>query len=143
MSISQTQGFTHERRNLTIARRCILRSRSFTLIETQQSNRMYVKGLSFVFLIVCILSKSPHASYIFCFATLLLLSLEIECKNKLNRLGWLYDWTIVNRQTGDTSYRYSFDTERFRAYDRDLYSYLDFDSVPFFVLQILNFYILS
>jgi hypothetical protein len=115
----------------------------FTLIETQQSNRMYVKGLSFVFLIVCILSKSPHASYIFCFATLLLLSLEIECKNKLNRLGWLYDWTIVNRQTGDTSYRYSFDIERFRAYDRDLYSYLDFDSVPFFVLQILNFYILS
>lgn len=115
----------------------------FTLIETQQSNRMYVKGLSFVFLIVCILSKSPHASYIFCFSTLLLLSLEIECKNKLNRLGWLYDWTIVNRQTGDTSYRYSFDTERFRAYDRDLYSYLDFDSVPFFVLQILNFYILS
>lgn len=115
----------------------------FTLIETQQSNRMYVKGLSFVFLIVCILSKSPHASYIFCFATLLLLSLEIECKNKLNRLGWLYDWTIVNRQTGDTSYRYSFDTERFRAYDRDLYSYLDFYSVPFFVLQILNFYILS
>ena len=49
----------------------------FTLIETQHTNRMYIKGLSFVFLVVCILSKSPHASYIFGFSTLLLLSLEI------------------------------------------------------------------
>lgn len=117
---------------------------AFQLMESEQARRFNLKQSSFVLLIVCLgglgmdsMSKTQlFLMYTICQSAIL----TLDCMGalKANRYRWLYEWTCIQRQSGDNTLRYNLNANRFIGYESALVSLLEFDCVPFYVVLWLS-----
>jgi len=113
-------------------------------MHSLETRRIFVK-LSHVLFYAAFLfvSKSTHtpadALFGFITITIALAYLDARLFILIQRYGWLYDWTLINRQLGESTLRYNLSHSRFEGYESEWVHLLDYTCIPFYIITTISF----
>lgn len=113
-------------------------------MHSLETRRIFVK-LSHVlfyaaFLFVSKSTDTPaDAIFGFITITIALAYLDARLFILIQRYGWLYDWTLINRQLGESTLRYNLSHSRFEGYESEWVHLLDYTCIPFYIVTVISF----
>ena len=113
-------------------------------MHSLETRRIFVK-LSHVlfyaaFLFVSKSTDTPaDALFGFITITIALAYLDARLFILIQRYGWLYDWTLINRQLGESTLRYNLTHTRFEGYESEWVHLFDYTCIPFYIVTVISF----
>ena len=113
-------------------------------MHSLETRRIFVK-LSHVlfyaaFLFVSKSTDTPaDAIFGFITITIALAYLDARLFILIQRYGWLYDWTLINRQLGESTLRYNLTHTRFEGYESEWVHLFDYTCIPFYIVTVISF----